>query len=149
MHPGQEVLQAMIEEAGFEGCTYSNLTGGIVALHTAYNIKRRTHDDSRILSSPLGESNPKSTALDADLLVKLPHYVIKLLNRHQSFANAFLHGFGDTTLQLHKDYSIPPDTIIHSTPLGLIRLSLHPPLKFGRFLITKLKLQVTHRWVKK
>ncbi len=36
MHPGQEELQTMIEEAGFEGCTYNNLTGGIVALHTAY-----------------------------------------------------------------------------------------------------------------
>jgi demethylmenaquinone methyltransferase / 2-methoxy-6-polyprenyl-1,4-benzoquinol methylase len=36
MHPPQEELRQMIEAAGFEECTYSNLTGGIVALHTAY-----------------------------------------------------------------------------------------------------------------
>ncbi len=36
MHPPQEALRTMIETAGFEGCTYHNLTGGIVALHTAY-----------------------------------------------------------------------------------------------------------------
>lgn len=36
MHPPQEELRKMIEAAGFEGCTYTNLTGGIVALHTAY-----------------------------------------------------------------------------------------------------------------
>lgn len=36
MHPSQETLKSMIEEAGFEDCRYYNLTGGIVALHTAY-----------------------------------------------------------------------------------------------------------------
>lgn len=36
MHPSQIELQTMIEEAGFDHCTYTNLTGGIVALHTAY-----------------------------------------------------------------------------------------------------------------
>ncbi len=36
MHPPQERLQQMIEEAGFEDCRYYNLSGGIVALHTAY-----------------------------------------------------------------------------------------------------------------
>lgn len=36
MHPPQEELKQMIEEAGFENCHYHNLTGGIVALHTAY-----------------------------------------------------------------------------------------------------------------
>ncbi|KTD19779.1 bifunctional demethylmenaquinone methyltransferase/2-methoxy-6-polyprenyl-1,4-benzoquinol methylase UbiE [Legionella londiniensis] len=36
MHPPQETLKTMIEQAGFEDCQYYNLTGGIVALHTAY-----------------------------------------------------------------------------------------------------------------
>ena len=36
MHPSQEALKQMIEQAGFEDCVYRNLTGGIVALHTAY-----------------------------------------------------------------------------------------------------------------
>ena len=36
MHPDQETLKSMIEQAGFEDCTYHNLSGGIVALHTAY-----------------------------------------------------------------------------------------------------------------
>lgn len=36
MHPNQEALKTMIEQAGFEDCTYHNLSGGIVALHTAY-----------------------------------------------------------------------------------------------------------------
>jgi demethylmenaquinone methyltransferase/2-methoxy-6-polyprenyl-1,4-benzoquinol methylase len=36
MHPTQEGLKTMIERAGFEDCTYHNLSGGIVALHIAY-----------------------------------------------------------------------------------------------------------------
>jgi len=36
MHPPQEELRAMIEDAGFERCRYHNLSGGIVALHIAY-----------------------------------------------------------------------------------------------------------------
>ncbi len=36
MHPSQEVLKEMIEQAGFEDCRYYNLSGGIVALHIAY-----------------------------------------------------------------------------------------------------------------
>ncbi|MCH9755916.1 MAG: bifunctional demethylmenaquinone methyltransferase/2-methoxy-6-polyprenyl-1,4-benzoquinol methylase UbiE [Gammaproteobacteria bacterium] len=36
MHPTQDALKAMIEDAGFEDCTYHNLSGGIVALHIAY-----------------------------------------------------------------------------------------------------------------
>lgn len=36
MHPNQESLKNMIEQAGFEDCVYHNLTGGIVALHIAY-----------------------------------------------------------------------------------------------------------------
>lgn len=35
-HPCQETLKAMIEKAGFEDCRYDNLSGGIVALHTAW-----------------------------------------------------------------------------------------------------------------
>ncbi len=35
MHPNQQTLKEMIEKAGFEDCTYHNLTGGIVALHVA------------------------------------------------------------------------------------------------------------------
>lgn len=36
MHPAQDELKIMIEEAGFEDCDYLNLSGGIVAIHTAY-----------------------------------------------------------------------------------------------------------------
>ncbi|MDF1645760.1 MAG: bifunctional demethylmenaquinone methyltransferase/2-methoxy-6-polyprenyl-1,4-benzoquinol methylase UbiE [Legionellaceae bacterium] len=36
MHPSQDALKTMIENAGFEDCTYHNLSGGIVALHIAY-----------------------------------------------------------------------------------------------------------------
>lgn len=36
MHPSQEELKSMIEQAGFEDCHYHNLSGGIVALHIAY-----------------------------------------------------------------------------------------------------------------
>ncbi|MGQ3889635.1 bifunctional demethylmenaquinone methyltransferase/2-methoxy-6-polyprenyl-1,4-benzoquinol methylase UbiE [Legionella sp. CNM-1927-20] len=36
MHPDQENLKKLIEEAGFEDCQYLNLSGGIVALHIAY-----------------------------------------------------------------------------------------------------------------
>ena len=33
MHPDQETLKGMMQEAGFERVTYHNMTGGIVALH--------------------------------------------------------------------------------------------------------------------
>ncbi len=33
MHPDQETLKTMMAAAGFERCTYHNLTGGIVAVH--------------------------------------------------------------------------------------------------------------------
>ena len=36
MHPPQEELKIMFEEAGFEDCGYENLSGGIVALHWGY-----------------------------------------------------------------------------------------------------------------
>lgn len=36
MHPKQDALRSLIEEAGFEDCYYHNLSGGIVALHIAY-----------------------------------------------------------------------------------------------------------------
>jgi len=38
MHPDQETLKAMMEEAGFERCEYFNLTGGIVALHRGFKF---------------------------------------------------------------------------------------------------------------
>lgn len=36
MHPDQETLKTMFANAGFEGCEYHNLTGGIVALHRGF-----------------------------------------------------------------------------------------------------------------
>lgn len=33
MHPDQETLKGMMEEAGLSQCSYHNMTGGIVALH--------------------------------------------------------------------------------------------------------------------
>lgn len=38
MHPDQETLKQMMEAAGFERCSYFNLTGGIVALHRGYRF---------------------------------------------------------------------------------------------------------------
>ncbi len=36
MHPDQDRLLAMMQEAGLEGCRYHNLSGGIVAVHRGY-----------------------------------------------------------------------------------------------------------------
>jgi demethylmenaquinone methyltransferase/2-methoxy-6-polyprenyl-1,4-benzoquinol methylase len=36
MHPDQESLLRMLQEAGLEGCRYHNLSGGIVAVHRGY-----------------------------------------------------------------------------------------------------------------
>jgi len=38
VHPDQETLKSMMEEAGFERCRYNNLAAGIVALHIGYRI---------------------------------------------------------------------------------------------------------------
>ncbi|OOE51161.1 bifunctional demethylmenaquinone methyltransferase/2-methoxy-6-polyprenyl-1,4-benzoquinol methylase UbiE [Salinivibrio kushneri] len=38
MHPDQETLKGMMEQAGFEQASYYNLTGGIVALHRGYKF---------------------------------------------------------------------------------------------------------------
>ncbi len=38
MHPDQEKLKAMMEEAGFQRVSYFNLSGGIVALHRGYKL---------------------------------------------------------------------------------------------------------------
>ena len=34
MHPDQETLKQMMEDAGLTQCKFQNMTGGIVALHT-------------------------------------------------------------------------------------------------------------------
>ncbi len=39
MHPDQETLKKMMEDAGFERCDYHNLSGGVVALHSGYAIE--------------------------------------------------------------------------------------------------------------
>jgi demethylmenaquinone methyltransferase/2-methoxy-6-polyprenyl-1,4-benzoquinol methylase len=36
VHPDQERLKGMMERAGFEGCDYFNLSGGIVAVHRGF-----------------------------------------------------------------------------------------------------------------
>ena len=38
MHPNQESLLEMMQDAGFSKCRYHNLAGGIVALHIGYRI---------------------------------------------------------------------------------------------------------------
>lgn len=38
MHPDQEALLKMMQDAGFERCRYHNLAGGIVALHVGYKF---------------------------------------------------------------------------------------------------------------
>ena len=37
-HPPQDALKAMMGEAGFERCSYKNLSAGIVAVHTGYKF---------------------------------------------------------------------------------------------------------------
>ena len=38
MHPDQETLKTMMDDAGFEQTGYKNLTGGVVALHKGYKF---------------------------------------------------------------------------------------------------------------
>ena len=38
MHPDQDALLGLIEAAGFERCSYHNMTGGVVALHKGYKL---------------------------------------------------------------------------------------------------------------
>ncbi len=38
MHPDQETLKGMMEDAGFERCEVHNLTGGIVAIHRGFKL---------------------------------------------------------------------------------------------------------------
>ena len=38
MHPDQETLRGMMEQAGFERCDVHNLTGGIVAVHRGFKF---------------------------------------------------------------------------------------------------------------
>ena len=38
MHPNQETLKGMMENAGFEQVSYTNMTGGIVALHKGFKF---------------------------------------------------------------------------------------------------------------
>lgn len=38
MHPGQEELKTMMEQAGLEHVEYFNLTGGVVAVHRGYKL---------------------------------------------------------------------------------------------------------------
>ena len=38
MHPDQETLKGMMQDAGFERCRYYDLAGGVVALHVGYRV---------------------------------------------------------------------------------------------------------------
>ncbi len=38
MHPDQDSLREMMEQAGFERCDYHNLTGGVVAVHRGFKL---------------------------------------------------------------------------------------------------------------
>lgn len=38
MHPDQETLKGMMQDAGFERCDVHNLTGGIVAIHRGFKL---------------------------------------------------------------------------------------------------------------
>ena len=38
MHPDQDALKGMMQDAGFERCRYHNLAAGIVALHVGYRL---------------------------------------------------------------------------------------------------------------
>ena len=38
VHPDQDTLKGMMQAAGFERCSYLNLSAGIVALHIGYKL---------------------------------------------------------------------------------------------------------------
>jgi demethylmenaquinone methyltransferase/2-methoxy-6-polyprenyl-1,4-benzoquinol methylase len=38
MHPDQETLKSMMEQAGLERCDFHNLTGGVVAIHRGFKL---------------------------------------------------------------------------------------------------------------
>ncbi len=38
MHPDQDTMKSMMEEVGFERCSYFNQTGGVVAIHRGYKL---------------------------------------------------------------------------------------------------------------
>ena len=38
MHPDQDTLKGMMDNAGFERTSYKNMTGGIVALHKGFKF---------------------------------------------------------------------------------------------------------------
>lgn len=38
MHPDQQTLKGMMEQAGFERCDYHNMSGGIVAIHRGFKL---------------------------------------------------------------------------------------------------------------
>lgn len=38
IHPDQQTLLSMMEQSGFERCTFLNLTGGVVAIHRGYKL---------------------------------------------------------------------------------------------------------------
>ena len=38
MHPDQETLKSMMEQAGLERVDYTNMTGGVVALHRGIKL---------------------------------------------------------------------------------------------------------------
>jgi demethylmenaquinone methyltransferase/2-methoxy-6-polyprenyl-1,4-benzoquinol methylase len=38
LHPSQEELLQMMKAAGFERCSYHNLSGGIAAVHRGYKL---------------------------------------------------------------------------------------------------------------
>jgi demethylmenaquinone methyltransferase/2-methoxy-6-polyprenyl-1,4-benzoquinol methylase len=38
MHPSQEELKQLMQQAGFERVEYFNLAGGVVALHRGYKF---------------------------------------------------------------------------------------------------------------
>ena len=48
--------------------------------------------------------------------------------------------FENGQLELHPTYDAPPDTVIHSSPLGLIRLSLLPASKVRSLFNDKIKM---------
>jgi demethylmenaquinone methyltransferase/2-methoxy-6-polyprenyl-1,4-benzoquinol methylase len=38
MHPNQDTLKAMMQDAGFDNVDYFNMTAGVVALHRGYKF---------------------------------------------------------------------------------------------------------------
>jgi len=71
MHPDQQTLQGMMEQAGFEDCDYHNLSGGIVAIHVVPVGRRNTMKLPAAVISGLESAINRYLRLDPDAAARM------------------------------------------------------------------------------